>query len=92
MCDIFCICLYGNAFFSVVFVIYWLNIFIIYHFYLFILYIEGKLKWGVGKLIAHCPTTPIVIPFYHFGTENTYPQHKDTKVIKNTFPYLGLYC
>jgi hypothetical protein len=62
-----------------------------FHFYLFIIYIEGKLKWGVGKLIAHCPTTPIVIPFYHFGTENTYPQHIDTKIIKNTIPYLGLY-
>ena len=67
---------------------YYLSILCIYY----LIYIEGKLKWGVGKLIAHCPTTPIVIPFYHFGTENTYPQHKDTKIIKNTFPYLGLYC
>ena len=89
--------MHGNGFYQCRFrymltMIYYEYFFIIYQFYVFIIYIEGKLKWGVGKLIAHCPTTPIVIPFYHFGTENTYPQHKDTKIIKNTFPYLGLYC
>ena len=53
--------------------------------------ILGKLKWGVGKLIAHCPRKPIVIPFIHFGTENTYPQHSTTKVVRNTIPFSGEY-
>lgn len=35
---------------------------------------KGKLKWGVGKLIAHAPTTPKVIPFAHVGMEKLLPQ------------------
>ena len=35
---------------------------------------KGKLKWGVGKLIAHAPTTPKVIPFAHMGMEKLLPQ------------------
>ena len=35
---------------------------------------KGKLKWGVGKLIAHAPTTPKVIPFAHIGMEKLLPQ------------------
>lgn len=27
----------------------------------------GRLKWGVGKLIARSPKRPIVIPIYHIG-------------------------
>jgi hypothetical protein len=34
----------------------------------------GKLKWGVGKLIAHAPITPVVIPFAHVGMEKLLPQ------------------
>ena len=34
----------------------------------------GKLKWGVGKLIAHAPITPHVIPFAHHGMERLLPQ------------------
>jgi len=34
----------------------------------------GKLKWGVGKLIAHAPITPRVIPFAHCGMERLLPQ------------------
>ena len=30
---------------------------------------SGKLKWGVGKLIAHAPRRPIVIPFFHSGKD-----------------------
>lgn len=29
----------------------------------------GPLKWGVGKLIADCEVTPVVVPFYHRGME-----------------------
>ena len=35
---------------------------------------KGKLKWGVGKLIAHAPITPRVIPFAHCGMEKLLPQ------------------
>ena len=35
---------------------------------------SGKLKWGVGKLIAHAPTPPVVIPFSHVGMEKLLPQ------------------
>jgi monolysocardiolipin acyltransferase len=35
----------------------------------------GRLKWGVGKLIAHSPVTPIVVPFYHKGMAAVMPQH-----------------
>ena len=35
----------------------------------------GLLKWGIGKLIAHAPVEPIVVPFYHFGMVGILPQH-----------------
>ncbi|KAL7529740.1 hypothetical protein ACHAXR_003135 [Thalassiosira sp. AJA248-18] len=38
----------------------------------------GKLKWGIGKLIAHAPTTPKVIPFAHRGMERLFPQDETT--------------
>ena len=38
----------------------------------------GKLKWGVGKLIAHAPVTPKVIPFAHRGMEKLLPQDEIT--------------
>eukprot|EP00978_Attheya_sp_CCMP212_P013972 scaffold35329_cov44-Attheya_sp.AAC.2 len=34
----------------------------------------GKLRWGVGKLIAHSPMRPRVIPFAHAGMESLIPQ------------------
>jgi len=34
----------------------------------------GRLKWGVGKLIAHAPITPVVVPFHHIGMEGVVPQ------------------
>ncbi len=34
---------------------------------------KGKLKWGIGKLIAHAPTTPKVLPFAHVGMEKLLP-------------------
>lgn len=34
----------------------------------------GKLKWGIGKLIAHAPKRPILIPFFHTGMETVIPQ------------------
>jgi monolysocardiolipin acyltransferase len=35
----------------------------------------GRLKWGVGKLIAHAPVTPVVIPLYHTGMQSVVPLH-----------------
>lgn len=40
----------------------------------------GKLKWGVGKLIAHAPVLPIVIPFFHMGMETVIPQNQETRL------------
>ena len=37
--------------------------------------VKGRLKWGVGKLIAHSPVPPIIIPFYHKGMAGVMPQH-----------------
>lgn len=49
----------------------------------------GKLKWGVGKLIAHAPQRPVIIPFFQMGAETLYPQHPETKELKNMFPIFG---
>jgi len=38
---------------------------------------KSKLKWGVGKLIAHAPTRPRLIPFAHVGMDNLLPQHPE---------------
>ncbi len=35
----------------------------------------GRLKWGVGKLIAHSARTPIVIPMHHSGMPQIIVQH-----------------
>lgn len=34
----------------------------------------GDIKLGVGKLVAHCKVTPIVIPIYHKGMDNIIPE------------------
>ena len=39
---------------------------------------RGKLKWGVGKLIAHAPKRPRVVIFAHAGMESLLPQDVDT--------------
>lgn len=36
---------------------------------------KGRLKWGIGKLIAHSPVPPIIIPFHHKGMAGVMPQH-----------------
>ena len=40
---------------------------------------RGKLKWGVGKLIAHSPVSPVIIPFHHMGMEHVMPQNPLTR-------------
>ena len=35
---------------------------------------KSKLKWGVGKLIAHAPVRPRVIPFAHHGMDILLPK------------------
>jgi len=36
----------------------------------------GPLKVGVGKLIAHCRKTPIVVPMYHRGMDKVVPEKR----------------
>lgn len=35
---------------------------------------KSKLKWGIGKLIAHAPVRPRVVPFAHVGMETLLPK------------------
>ena len=35
----------------------------------------GRLKWGVGKLVAHSPSPPIVTPWHHRGMAAVLPQN-----------------
>ena len=48
----------------------------------------GDFKFGVGKLVAHCPTSPIVVPFYHRGMDGVIPEKvlKDKKTKKASTP------
>ena len=39
----------------------------------------GLLKWGVGKVIAHAPRTPRVVPFFHTGMQNLVAEDPATK-------------
>ncbi|KAL0582519.1 hypothetical protein ABG067_007601 [Albugo candida] len=45
----------------------------------------GRLKWGVGKLIARADTTPVVIPIYHVNMNKLMPQDENNEVI-NVLP------
>jgi len=36
---------------------------------------RGVLKWGIGKLIAHLPVQPVVVPFWHYGMAAVLQQH-----------------
>lgn len=49
----------------------------------------GNLKWGVGKLVAHCPERPIVVPLYHYGMEHFVPQDVDSRLILVKAPVVG---
>ncbi|RHY27636.1 hypothetical protein DYB25_007816 [Aphanomyces astaci] len=48
----------------------------------------GRLKWGVGKLIARAEITPVVLPIYHVGMDKVMPQTPDHK-LKSIVPRLG---
>ncbi|CAM9998346.1 unnamed protein product [Pylaiella littoralis] len=39
----------------------------------------GLLKWGVGRMIAHSPRTPVVVPFFHTGMQNLVAEDPATK-------------
>ena len=50
---------------------------------------KGRLKWGVGKLIAHSPHRPVVIPIFHTGMEHVTPIDPATRKMKWPFPIPG---
>eukprot|EP00697_Spironema_sp_BW2_P001464 gnl/Spiro4/11966_TR6319_c0_g1_i1.p2 gnl/Spiro4/11966_TR6319_c0_g1~~gnl/Spiro4/11966_TR6319_c0_g1_i1.p2 ORF type:complete len:387 (-),score=126.92 gnl/Spiro4/11966_TR6319_c0_g1_i1:73-1233(-) len=47
------------------------------------------LKWGVGKLIAHSPTPPVVVPLYHTGMQHVLPLSPLTNRLKSRVPRVG---
>lgn len=50
----------------------------------------GRLKWGVGKLIARATERPIVIPFYHANMEKIMPQNASNQLI-SMMPKTGVH-
>ncbi|CAM9753660.1 unnamed protein product, partial [Sphacelaria rigidula] len=46
----------------------------------------GRLKWGVGKIVAHAPRTPRIIPFFHTGMQNLVAEDPATKDVLPTHP------
>ncbi|CAN0559444.1 unnamed protein product, partial [Ectocarpus sp. 12 AP-2014] len=50
---------------------------------------HGRLKWGVGKMIAHAPVTPVVIPLFHTGMANLVPINPLTRKILHALPRMG---
>jgi len=42
-----------------------------------------RIKWGVGQLVWHCPTEPIVLPLWHVGMEHILPNEPPY------YPHLG---
>ena len=48
----------------------------------------GEFKFGVGKLIAHCDISPIVVPIYHRGMDDVIPEKilKDKKTKRPSTP------
>lgn len=47
----------------------------------------GRLKWGVGKLIARAEVPPVVVPIYHLGMDKILPQ--DEKMLRSMIPKTG---
>ncbi|CAN0355969.1 unnamed protein product [Pylaiella littoralis] len=50
---------------------------------------HGRLKWGVGKMIAHSPVTPVVIPLFHTGMGSLIPINPFTRKILHAVPRTG---
>jgi len=48
----------------------------------------GRLKWGIGKVIAHCPKKVRIVPFHHVGMEGVVPQY-ETGELKGPLPMGG---
>ncbi|KAJ1491518.1 hypothetical protein T484DRAFT_1933304 [Baffinella frigidus] len=38
---------------------------------------KGRLKWGIGKLVAHSPRVPVIIPIHHKGMHLVYPNRNE---------------
>ncbi len=42
-----------------------------------------RLKWGVGRLVADSKTTPLVLPFFHYGMDTVLPNEEPYKLRMN---------
>eukprot|EP00611_Tribonema_gayanum_P003922 TRINITY_DN1315_c0_g1_i2.p1 TRINITY_DN1315_c0_g1~~TRINITY_DN1315_c0_g1_i2.p1 ORF type:complete len:246 (-),score=87.76 TRINITY_DN1315_c0_g1_i2:348-1085(-) len=49
----------------------------------------GRLKWGVGKLIAHAPCPPVVFPLFHTGMQGVTPLHPNSRKVISMLPQTG---
>lgn len=47
------------------------------------------LKWGVGKLIAHSPVMPVIVPMHHTGMQDIIPEHPVTRDVLLGAPMTG---
>ena len=51
----------------------------------------NRLKWGVGKVIAHAPVPPVVIPFFHAGMDTVLPMDpRSRKSVTAQLPLLNI--
>ncbi|TMW65971.1 hypothetical protein Poli38472_003736 [Pythium oligandrum] len=48
----------------------------------------GRLKWGVGKLVARADVRPVVVPIYHTNMQKIMPQDEDNHII-SMIPQFG---
>ena len=50
----------------------------------------NRLRWGAGKIIAHAPVHPVVVPFFHAGMDTVLPMDpRSRKSVTAKLPFFG---